>query len=311
MPRLLAELAHAHLLTEHAPGRFGAHDLLRAYAAELTERLDPDGQRQAAIRRGLDHHLHSAHAAAVLLQPGWDPAPLPDALPGVVPEEITDQEQALAWFAAEHRVLLTALRQATGFDTHLWQLAWALGSYFEYLGHWEDQRESQNIAVAASRRLSDKPAEALSLRVLGCASVRLSSYDEAHTHLIHALALFLELGDSAGQAEANRDLAMMLERQGHYREGLPHAQQALELFRAAGHRNGEGRALNAVGWFHTQLGDHAQALIFCQRALDLQREVGDRLGQAETYDSLGYAHWHLGQQSEGDCLLPASNRSVP
>ena len=33
--RLLAELARAHLLTEHAPGRYAFHDLLRAYAAEL------------------------------------------------------------------------------------------------------------------------------------------------------------------------------------------------------------------------------------------------------------------------------------
>jgi hypothetical protein len=30
---LLAELAAAHLLSEHRPGRYTAHDLLRAYAA--------------------------------------------------------------------------------------------------------------------------------------------------------------------------------------------------------------------------------------------------------------------------------------
>ncbi|MGO9782143.1 MAG: AfsR/SARP family transcriptional regulator [Streptosporangiaceae bacterium] len=296
---LLAELARAHLVTERVPGRFTLHDLLRAYAAGLAAANDSDEDCLAARRRVLDHYLHTAYWANELFIRHQDKTfTLASMAPGVTPERPADQQQALAWFEAEHAVLLTALRQATGFDTHLWQLAWALGSYFEYLGHWEDQRESQNVAVDASRRLSDKPAEALSLRVLGCASVRLSRYDEARTHLIHALALFRELGDSAGQAEANRDLAMMLERQGRYREGLPHAQQALELFRAAGHRNGEARALNAVGWFHTQLGDHAQALIFCQQALDLQREVGDRLGQAETCDSLGYAHWHLGQQME-------------
>jgi hypothetical protein len=33
--RLLTELARAHLLTEHRPGRYSFHDLLRAYAAEL------------------------------------------------------------------------------------------------------------------------------------------------------------------------------------------------------------------------------------------------------------------------------------
>src|SRR5215467_15823592 len=32
--RLLRELARAHLIAEHAPGRYAFHDLLRAYAAE-------------------------------------------------------------------------------------------------------------------------------------------------------------------------------------------------------------------------------------------------------------------------------------
>ena len=31
----LAELARAHLVNEHRPGRYTLHDLLRAYAAEL------------------------------------------------------------------------------------------------------------------------------------------------------------------------------------------------------------------------------------------------------------------------------------
>jgi hypothetical protein len=53
----------------------------------------------------------------------------------VTPESLADQKQALAWFESEHAVLLTALRLATGFDTHVWQLAWALAPYFGYQGH--------------------------------------------------------------------------------------------------------------------------------------------------------------------------------
>ncbi|MHA5054569.1 AfsR/SARP family transcriptional regulator [Streptomyces sp. SD15] len=34
---ILSELTDAHLVTEHAPGRYTVHDLLRAFAAELTE----------------------------------------------------------------------------------------------------------------------------------------------------------------------------------------------------------------------------------------------------------------------------------
>ena len=38
--RLLAELADAHLVIEHPPGRFAVHDLFRAYATELARSVD-------------------------------------------------------------------------------------------------------------------------------------------------------------------------------------------------------------------------------------------------------------------------------
>ena len=195
-------------------------------------------------------------------------------------------------------MLLAALRHATGFDTHVWQLAWTLASYFEYQGHWRDWRDSQKLALDASQRLSDQLARALSQRSLGCAFVQLSRYDHAHAHLQDALRLFGGLGDNTGQADVHISLTWMLGRQGLYREALPHAQQALALARAAGHRPRQATALNAVGWFHAQLGDHEQALAHCHQALDLQREIGDPYGEAATCDSLGYAYRHLGHQAE-------------
>ena len=295
----LAELARAHLVTERIPGRFAFHDLLRAYATEMAYTHDPEDYRHAATQRMLAHYLHTAYRADELLNRHRDrPFTPADSGSGVTPEVLADQKQALAWFESEHAVLLTALRQATGFDTHIWQLAWALAPFFEYQGHWRDWRDSQGMALDASRRLSDKLAQALSHRLLGGALVQLGSYDHARTHLQHALNMFGELGDKTGQADAHRNLAWTLERQGRYREALPHAQQALALFQSAGHDTGRARALNAVGWFHAQLGDYQQAIVCCQQALDLQREIDDHFGLAETYDSLGYAHRHLGHQKE-------------
>jgi DNA-binding SARP family transcriptional activator len=295
----LAELTRAHLVAERVPGRFAFHDLLRAYATEVAYTYDADDYRYAARYRVLDHYLHSAYRADEMLNRHRDrPFALADASPGVTPERSADQRQALVWFESEHAVLLEALRHATGFDTHIWQLAWTLAPFFEYQGHWRDWRDSQSIALDASRRLSDKLAQALSHRLLGSAFIQLSSYDHAQIHLRHALDLFRDLADNTGQAHAHRNLAWMLERQGLFQEALPDAEQALALFRAAGHRTGQARALNAVGWLHAQLGDYAQALVCCQQALDLQHEINDRFGLAETYDSLGYAHRHLGHQRE-------------
>ncbi|MFF7261773.1 BTAD domain-containing putative transcriptional regulator [Streptomyces sp. NPDC008159] len=48
---LLDELADAHLVTEHAPGRYVQHALLRLFAAELTARYDSPTERRAALHR--------------------------------------------------------------------------------------------------------------------------------------------------------------------------------------------------------------------------------------------------------------------
>ena len=40
--RLIAELTNTSLITEHQPGRYSFHDLIRAYAAELSESADTD-----------------------------------------------------------------------------------------------------------------------------------------------------------------------------------------------------------------------------------------------------------------------------
>ncbi|MFF3331105.1 BTAD domain-containing putative transcriptional regulator [Streptomyces sp. NPDC002888] len=52
---ILDDLADAHLVTEHAPGRYAPHDLLRVFAAELTEAQDSLTDRRAARQRLLDH----------------------------------------------------------------------------------------------------------------------------------------------------------------------------------------------------------------------------------------------------------------
>ena len=73
----LDELSRASLIVEHVPGRFVFHDLLRAYAAEQASAIDGAAQRRAAIRRVLDHYMHTAHAAAGLLYPARGTRPLP------------------------------------------------------------------------------------------------------------------------------------------------------------------------------------------------------------------------------------------
>jgi tetratricopeptide (TPR) repeat protein len=294
--RLLSELARAHLVTEHVPGRFVFHDLLRAYATELADTVDTVTDRRAARHRMLDHYLHTARAGTMLLDPHRDPIMPPPAAPDVTAENLSDQEEALGWFTAEHAILLSAveLAAATGFEHHAWQLAWSLTNYLQRLGHWDDQIATQTAALAAARRSGDHLGQANSHRHLGRAHAWLGHHEEATGQLEAALDLFVRLGDDTGQAHIHLDIGMTYERHAVHGRALDHSERALHLYRAAGHAAGQANALNASGWVHAQLGNHDLAIRNCEEALALHQEIGDRHAQAGTLDSLGYAHLRLG-----------------
>jgi tetratricopeptide (TPR) repeat protein len=306
--RQLRELTRGCLLTEHAPGRYTLHDLLRAYATEQTHTTDNHQTRHQATSRILDHYLHTAHTAALLLNPAREPVTLPSLDPAVIPERFSDGRQALAWFEAEHRVLLSAVRLAaeSGFDTCAWQLPRAMAEFLNRQGHWHEQATTERIAVAAAVRLGDLAGQAMSRRLLASACARLGDYGQAHAHFAACLRLYRQLGDRVGEARIHQSLSWVAEHQGDHRAALDHAEQALALFQAVGHQAGQAAALNAVGFCHALLGDYEQARAFCRRALALNRQLGIRHGEAATWDSLGYAEHHLGHYHDAtDCYRHA------
>jgi DNA-binding SARP family transcriptional activator/tetratricopeptide (TPR) repeat protein len=307
--RLLAELVRAGLLGESAPGRYGFHDLLAAYATHLTHTEDNEDEREAATVRLLDHYTHTAHTAARHLNPAREPIPVPltPPAPGAVPEQPGDYDTALGWLDTERPVLLAAqqLAAGTGRDTHAWQLAWALDTVLNRRGRWHEWVGAWQAALPAAGRLPH-PAAAYTHRSLGQAAAMLGNRERAHTHLHHALHQFAEAGDPVGQAHTHQSLSYLWERRGRPEQALDHAQQALTLYQVADHRRGQADALNAVGWCRALLGDHTAALTYCQQALTLFEQLGDRAGQAGTWDSLGYAHHHLGHHTQAvDCYQQA------
>ena len=294
--QLLAELADAHLATEDAAGRFSLHDLLRAYAAEHSH-TGSETNRQEAVHRILDHYLHSAYAAVRVLSPWRSPISLDPAVPGVAAEHPADQDKALAWFDAEHRVLLaaTAAAEEEGYDGHAWQLPWTLAVFLDRRGHWNDYTATQHTALEAARRLGNRDGQAQAHQYLGHAYVALGRHDLAHSHLSQALAWYGELDDQPGEARMHLDISTVLARQGRYREAITHDQEGLRLFRAAGQEHGVARALNSFGWDLAHLDDHGpQAIGHCQEALRLLRGLGDRYGQSAASHSLGYANYRAG-----------------
>jgi len=304
---LLAELTRAHMLTEQFPGRYAFHDLLRAYAAEQARDCDDDAVRHAGIGRMLDHYLHTADAAALHLNPRRDGVTTAPPRPGVTWEEVTSYQQALAWFTAEHSVLLASIaRTPAGFDAYSWRLAAALTTFLDRRGYWQDLKAAQGAALAAARRQGDQAGQATACRGLGLAYRGLKRFDEARTHYLLALDLFSELGHLTGQAQTHVNLAWLAGAHGRHGEALEHSRQSLRHYQAAGSREGQASALNNVGWHFAELGDYAQALAYCQKALALVCELGDLSTQAHTWDSLGYIYLHLDRhQQAAECYQHA------
>ena len=297
----LAELARSHLITEHVPGRFTFHDLLRAYAieqaAEQARAHDYDDKHRAAMHRVLDHYLHTAMAASHRFSPFRSPLQLATPQPGVLPADVADKEQAMAWFDAEVPVLLAliAYADANGFDTHAWQIPWTLGPFFNRRGRWQDYVATQQTALAAARRLGDTLALAHAHHLLGHVAGAGGRLRGGRPELPPgARDLFRELGDRANEAVVLNGLAGMLEKQERYPEALAVALDALRMLKAVGHWWTQATLENGVGWLYAHLGQYDRALTHCQRALSLHRDSGHRGGTADTLDSLGYVYLHLG-----------------
>ncbi len=296
----LGTLAIANLVDEQAPGRFVLHDLLRDYAAEQAAEHETQDERHAAIQRALDFYLHTSHAAALLLDPSREPVILNPPQPGVIPERLTSSQQALAWFEAEHRVLISAIATAdrTGADACAWQLPWALDNFLNWRGHWQEWAAVQRTALAAATRMGDAAAQATARRLLGHTFARTGDYIQARIHLAHCLGLYRQLGDQTGEGRVHQTLGWVAERQNRYADALRHAEQALALYRAVGDRARKAAALNNVGWCLVLHGDYRQAQVVCRQALAAHRQLGHRRGEAASWDSLGYAEHKLGNLAE-------------
>jgi DNA-binding SARP family transcriptional activator/tetratricopeptide (TPR) repeat protein len=297
--RLLRELARAHLITEHVPGRYAIHDLLRAYAAEQAHQTDSDSDRRRATDRMLDHYLQVVILAGRLLGAAADDVLTPFG-PDAAPGQPADHEQAMAWFEAEHQVLLGAVTLAagSGADAHAWQMPCAMAGWLQARGHWQECAEILRTALTAAIRMRDISGQALSGRLLANACIDLGHPDQALQHFTSSMILYQRLGNRLGEARIRNRLGTLASYQGRYADALEHSEQALRLFQAIGNKLGEAAVLNNVACYHTMLGDYQQARAFCRQSLTLSAQTGNQLAEANAWDSLGEAEHHLSNLAE-------------
>jgi DNA-binding SARP family transcriptional activator/Tfp pilus assembly protein PilF len=302
--RLVTELTRARLLSEGRPHRFGMHDLIRVYAAELTAELDTEADRVSARTRLFDFYLHTAYRANSLLGPYFIPIDLDAPEPGVAVVDLPAKQHAMAWLAAEHQVLRATVRQAMecGFHPHAWQLSLIPQQFFQRQGYWHDWESVTRLGLAAAIKAEDKTGQAHTRRSLAGALHFLGRNDEALTELESTHWLFAELGYTTEHAYLHGNFGAVLAQQGRYEQAIEHYQQALRLYSEMGDRNGQAASLERIGGCLTRLGSYQQGIDFIDEAMEIYRSLDNGIGQGDCWTALGDTHHLLGEYHQAaDC----------
>jgi DNA-binding SARP family transcriptional activator/tetratricopeptide (TPR) repeat protein len=301
-------LAHAHLIQPAEPGRHGMHDLLRAYARELTMTHDAETAQHAALTGLFDYYLHTAAAAMDLLFPA-DRHSRPRTLPATaaVPP-LTDSGVARDWLDAECAVLLAIAAHTATHDwpSHAIRLATTLSRYLRNCGHVPEALTIFGHGLVAARRVGDPAAEAALLNQLGNVHAQQNRIQLAADHHRQALTLFRAAGERAGEAQVLGNLGLDETQLGRHEEAARHQHEAVAVYREIGDRDGEARSLINLGISDLRQGRYQEAGGYYKQALDLFRELEDREGEAFAVGGLGICDLRLGRYERAADYLQRS-----
>ena len=317
---LLAELTRAHLLTEHTPGRYTFHDLLRAYAAELAHTIDTDAR--PARRDRPDARPLPAHRPR--RRPAAEPAPAtrsslaPPAARRHAREHSPTTSRRMAWFDRR------APRCCSAADRPGRRRPGSTPTPGSWPGPCDDlpatgggtgttRPPPSRPPLAAARRLADPPAQAIAHRGLGRAYARLGRHDDADTHLQRRPATCTPRPATTSARPTPTSTSATLLRAA----GPPPTRRSATPSRpstcSAPPATGPGRPAPSTRSAGTtpSSATTSRPSPHCQQALALQQELGDRDGEAATWDSLGYAHHHLGDHDQAIACYQHAARPVP
>jgi tetratricopeptide (TPR) repeat protein len=295
----MAILVRAHLVEPTGAGQYGQHDLLRAYATQLSTVEDPAEVRQAALTRLLDHYLASAVAAMDLVEPA-ERATRPRGAYTHVPPPLSAPPAARDWLDAQRPTLVAAVAFAAeyGWPEHAAGLAATLWRYLDGGGHYPDALAVQRHALHAARARGDRNGEAAALHHIATVYRRWGRYGDAAEYYREALAIQRDLGDRAAAGTSLASLGVVNRLLGRYPEAIERYEQALAIHREVGDRTGVGRVLGNLAIVYDQLGRYAEAVDHYERALAILRELDNRAWAGITLGNLGGAYGRLGRYAD-------------
>ncbi|MFD2767563.1 tetratricopeptide repeat protein [Micromonospora eburnea] len=312
--RLLDELFDAHLLIQHAEGRYRFHDLLRAFVQQLPDEIE----RGDARRNLVDYYRQAASAAMDLYAPAERRfRPEITGTHHVAP--MADAAQALRWLDAERANLIAVAHDAPGvFSRILFRYLDArslhddgltlhtlaltdpdpavqaaarngLGNLCLRRGDYPAAQEHLTHCVSLLRAIGDRHTESRVLLNLGLVLGRLGQLETAIVHYEQSLLIAIEFGDLLSEARCLTNIGNANRRLRRFEAAADAQLRALEKARQAAAPLNVGYALFNLGLISIDRNDPGPAIGYFEEALVLLREVGDRSGESGVLDSIGKA----------------------
>ena len=287
--RALTRLHRASLLQQAPNGRYGTHDLLRAYAREQATERHPAGEREQALTRLFDYYLAAAAATTDVAFPAEtnlraDARPLAAALP-----EISAEADARAWLDRERANLVAVVAYCArhGWPRHASSVARTLFRYLMNGNHLSQARAIYSHALQAASALGDLSGQAEALNGLGGIGIKTGRSREAAGHYHDALDLYRRSGDQPGQARALRNLGATEGQLHRYQSSASCYRQAIAASRQAGDSLGAARTLVDLAAIDIELGHCNQATQHLNQAIPVLRQANDRVYEALALERLG------------------------
>ncbi|MEU9041838.1 MULTISPECIES: BTAD domain-containing putative transcriptional regulator [unclassified Kitasatospora] len=278
--RLLEELVDLNLLHSPRFGRYGYHDLVRAYARDRLADEDTPADRTAATDRLLDFCLATARNADLAARKA-EPAELSllgaaVASPG---RTIADGAEAVRWMRDQAEVHAAAI--ALGCDDPALPLDRA-AELADRMGAVLPERTQTGVIVDLAERIARQAADrgehgplALARYLRGSMLWHINRYAESQEEIRRAVAL------SEREERTERVLAKALitlgsnaRMHGRYAEAAEHAGRAADLFHRLGAQRAEGSALGEFAFSAAQTGRLDEARDAAERSARLMSASG-------------------------------------
>ncbi len=251
----LDDLIGARVLNEVDARTARCHDLVRAHASAMSERM-PAEQRDAMDDALMEWHLFVAQAASRTVLPARPALDYEFAGRYALPAEVAGHDGALTWLERHRLDLAAVVRDAV--RTGRYELAYKLGDAMQCLfilhKHNGEAVEVNSLALEAAQRWGEPDAETNMRKRLARVHLRTGELDKARHHVDRMLDTAQRRGDRPGLASALKTLGGLHSRRGEHEQATLAFEEATRLVRESGRDRPLALALIDLGRAQVELG---------------------------------------------------------